>query len=463
MSRFLRTFFLITAAILLGLAAAVLFFILRFKPNDYRPFLESRLSEQLGLMVKLGDLSVNWRGGLGLEARRLQITRGGREELSLEADSFFLQVNFLALFRRELHFSEFTLLRPQVTLTRRRQSPPGPRASVPSERPRRPIPQGAGGLAVVFSQAHIESGSFRYRDETQALPWEWSLKEIQADLERSVSEGKLYLRGEARLLSVTQADLEWIATLSLVQGDLNYEVHFQKDALRLAGEAFPFQTPTRVRGLIELNQFDLNSLSRFQPLWGKVSGKIEFEEAGTEWDEIKKNISARGVLEINNGAFRNFNFVDLLLRRVTVIPALRELWVGTVIPSSFQPIFNNPSTPFQVLQTNFSIQDGQALVRPLLLKDQHYLIEAGGLLNFEGGMDFKARLILFEELSQFLTGRVHELTYLTNPQGRVVLPFIYRGQWPSARPQPDLGYLAEALVVRQGARLIAQNLLGERP
>ena len=116
------------------------------------------------------------------------------------------------------------------------------------------------------------------------------------------------------------------------------------------------------------------------------------------------------------------------------------------MPRAFQAALNDSSTPFEFLGAEFTIQGDEVNFSSLVLKNSQYLIEGDGTVDFQHNVNFEAQLILLEDVSRFLMGRVKELSLLTNPQGRVVIPFVYRGLWPAVRPRPDFGYLAERLV-----------------
>lgn len=392
----------------LGLAAVFIFFLIRLDPDHYRSYLESQLSRALHLKVELGNLSRSWNRGLGLRVNGLELREDRDETPLFRADSLVLWLDPFSL---------------------------------------------AGGHLVY--KARMEGGDFHYRGGTRHVPIDLELKGIRAQVRQEIPGGKIEGGGEARVLSDLTSDLTWRGTVDPKSHEVDFEVRFQKDQAILKGEARPLQKPLRFQTNLELQELDLATVGG--PLGGVASGNVEVAGVGRSGIEIRKSLQGKGELEIRNGVFRNFNVLNAVLRRITVVPALGEALVVSV-PANFQPLLNRQDTPFELLQSRFVIQEDQLAFREFLLKDRQYLIEAEGTFGFQGEVNFRAKLILMEEMSQFLVGRVKELAPLRNVKGRLVIPFVYRGTWPGARPRPDLNYLAEKLLVEQGRQLMERGL-----
>lgn len=402
----------------LGLAVVFAVFLIRFDPDHYRPYLESQLSKALHFKVELGPLSRSWNRGLGVRVNGLQLRKNQTSTPLLRADSVLLWLNPLSLVGGRLAY-----------------------------------------------KVRIEGGDFRYQGETKT-PLDLKLEGIQAELRQEIPGGRIEGEGEGRVFSDSASDLTWQGNLNPKGGEVNFGIHLQKNKAFLQGEAFPFQKPPRFQAKLELREMDLAAVFRLwkvahpggeEPLAGLVSGNFEAAGVGQNGIEIRKSLQAQGELEIRDGVFRNFNVIPTVLRRMTLVPALGEALIAEV-PPVFQPLFNRRDTTFEWLQAKFVVQDDKVSFQRLFLKDRHYLVEAEGTLSFQGEVHFGAKLVLMEEVSQFLVGRVKELSVLQNAQGRMVIPFVYRGTWPEARPRPDLGSLAERLLVEQGAHLLERGL-----
>ena len=417
--RWIRRLVFLSFLCLLALGAVFIFFLVWFNFNPYRPQLESRLSKALQLDIKLGPLSRSWTRGPGLKVKDLQVRKNQREPLLFGADSLLLWLD------------PFSLM----------------------------------GGRLVF-KTKIEGGEFYYREKTRNPPLDLKLRKIQMETRQQVPGGEIKGMGEGRILSASASDLTWWAVIEPRKQEVNFEIHFDQDKAIFRGEALPLQNPPRFQADLEFHEFDLATVFR---LWnataqdrrglldGTANGNFQVVGASRGGIETKRSLQGKGEFEIRNGVFRNFNVIETILRRITIVPGLEEALVAGV-PSYLQPLFNRRDNPFELLQAEFKVQGGQLTFQQLLLRDRHYLLEAEGNLGFEGEVNFQARLILMEDASQFLVGRVHELSALRNAQGRIVIPFVYRGTWPHARPRPDLNFLAQKLLVEQGAQFVAKGL-----
>ena len=472
-TRYLILFLLVGCLALFGIFFT--FFFRRLTAGDFQPYLESKLSEWLQIKTELGRISLTWQSGLGLEVNDLRLRNGAGGPPILATDSVFLLLDPFSVFRQKIVFYEFKILRPRVLLVTDRngknnweksRKPTGQPLSVPKGGGNLGSKtfKGIGGLAFLFSRAKLEEGDFLYRDETKSPPMAIELKGINATAGQAIPGGVINLEGEWRILDNAKVDLGAQITLNPRTGETHFENQFQGDRMTVEGEAFLFQKPVRFRSKIQTSDLNLDTLYRLlgvpeikRGVSGVSNGHLEVQGLLTSLEGLKKNLQGNGRLEIRDGAFRNVNVADSVLRRITIVPAIQEILTGA-LPAPLQRILGSRDTPFELLQIGFTIQDNQAVIHPLFLKNPYYLLQVEGTVGLNGEMNLAGNLILLEELSRFLVGRVHELSSLENSQGRMVIPFIYRGQGVSARPRPDLAYLARQLVVEQGTRLVEKGL-----
>lgn len=462
MGRILGWIFIILIVFLLIGAGGIIFFISRFNPNDYRPLIESKLSENLQLKVEIGRLSTNWYQGLAVKANEIKISSRKGAVPFLSIDSFFLQFNPFSLLSGKLVFSDFRLVGPKVLLIRSRDGltnweKTAPKVVKPAAKPKNYFEKIAAGLVILFSKAIIQDGSFHFRDESQAPSFEIPIEGIQAQIQ--LSGTNIRTKGEGRWLDPAQSDFHWEGVWQSREQEADFNLSFRGKQFSTQGKVAPFQKPVRFQGVGDLNGLVLDQ----GPLTGRVDGHVEFEGSGQNEEEIKKSILAKGKVEIHDGVFHDVNLIRSLFARITIIPGLNEV-ITSVLPPRFQPLFNEPDTHFESLQTEFNAQGNQVALEPFLLKGDDYLIDAQGNLGLEGNFDLHCQLILMEELSDFLIHRLKELSYLKNSQERIVIPFVLRGTWPRIFPEPDLVYLGERLVVDQGTKLLQKGLeiLSER-
>ena len=455
-------FFVILALLVAGGTAFVIF-VRQFNPNDYRPSLEARLSESLGMDVKLGRLSMEWKFGLGLQADKVELRNRAGAVPIVAADRLFFRFNPFLLLRGQLIASEVTLSAPVVLLIRNSNGSNGSNWEKVTEPPKKKeasvkmpgwVGRWFGGFTILFSKVQVERGTLLYRDETQSAPVELAVRDLKGEFGQEWVRGAIRGRGEGRFLHPSEPDLFWNATWQEAEQELDFELKLKGEGV-FKGKALPFQKPLRFKGGLQLENFEMGRLPF--ALSGLVSGNVALEGAGQTEEEIKKSLSGDGNVHIRDGRIRNFNVVQSVLSRATVIPGLSEALVGAM-PPSFRSVVASRDTHFDLIQTDFELKGSQSTIHSLVLKDANYQVQAEGVIGLDGQADLRAQLVLLDEFSQFLVKKVKELVYLQNEQGLIVIPFVYRGRWPRATPQPDLAYLAERLVVDQGARLLQRGL-----
>jgi len=455
-----RIFFFAFLGILVVGGTALVMFARQFDPNDYRPSLEARLSESLGMDVKFGRLSLEWKSGLGLQADKVELRNRSGAVPFVAADHLFFRFKPFLLLRGQLIASEVTLSRPSILLIRNSFGSNWEKMTGPPKKKEASVKMPGwvsrwlGGFTILFSKVQVERGTLLYRDETQSTPVELAVRDLKGEFGQEWVQGAIRGRGEGRFLHPSEPDLSWNATWQIGEQELDFELELKGEGV-FKGKALPFQKPLRFKGGLELENFEVGRLPF--ALSGLVSGNVALEGTGQTEEEIKKSLSGDGNVHIRDGRIRNFNVVQSVLARATVIPGLSEALVGAM-PPSFRSLLASRDTHFDLIQTDFELKGSQSTIHSLVLKDANYQVQAEGVVGLDGQVDLRAQLVLLDEFSQFLVKRVKELGYLQNEQGLIVIPFVYRGKWPRATPQPDLAYLAERLVVDQGARLLQRGL-----
>ncbi|MBI4839559.1 MAG: AsmA family protein, partial [candidate division NC10 bacterium] len=145
----------------------------------YRAILANRAGKALGREVTLGALRVSLWGGIGAEAKGIQIAQaaGFGSQPFLAADALQVRVQLLPLLRGQVKVSTAVLERPRIRLTHARDG----RWSVddllkphPAPPPTKPAPDAArpgkapllGGL--LLSEVAVKGGEITLQDEARA-------------------------------------------------------------------------------------------------------------------------------------------------------------------------------------------------------------------------------------------------------------------------------------------------------
>ena len=435
MFKFLRWIFLLLLILILIGGGVLAYFWLTFDPNRYRPYLETKLSELVGMKIRLENLSLGWENGLAFKVDGIQIRKSEADVPCLTADTFLLRLDPFSLLRMQIGLSELKLVRPQVLLVRKRRGQENWTVPEIDSAPNKSKPVPPGGLALLLSSAKLEDGHLHYRDETQTPALEIELADIEARVERQIT-GTIDLQAEAG-----------------------------KGMLKFEWKVSSLLSTPYFQGKFTVNQLDLDRLTApSEPagegrgyLGGMVSGNFDFQGSGKETEVILESLDGKGNLEVKQGVLRGVNLPRLVLQRITVLPGLESAVLNSV-PEEFRDVFLARDTLFESIQTQVSIKQSRIHLESFLLRSEHYVIEGQGEMNLVGDLTLGARIAFLEKVSEYLVQRVHELSLLSNSKGQIVIPFTLRGRWPAIQVLPDVGDLARRALVSQGTRWLEEGL-----
>ncbi len=173
-------------------------------------------------------------------------------------------------------------------------------------------------------------------------------------------------------------------------------------------------------------------------LHGRLGGTLEVRFAGRERPQILRSARGQGQLSLVEG-------------RLSEVNLSREL--GTVAQLSGLR-FQKGETPIEDLTANFEIADGWLRTEELTLNTPDLTLVASGGLSLDDQMDLEGTAVFSPEASQRLAGRgvIGALAgnFLTDEQGRVVIPFVVGGSFRELQFRPDLGRLGKMKLRKQG-------------
>ncbi|MBI4736162.1 MAG: AsmA family protein [candidate division NC10 bacterium] len=176
----------------------------------YRAILANRAGKALGREVTLGALRVSLWGGIGAEAKGIQIAQaaGFGSQPFLAADALQVRVQLLPLLRGQVKVSKAVLERPRIRLTHARDG----RWSVddllkphPAPPPTKPAPDAArpgkapllGGL--LLSEVAVKGGEITLQDEARAPGITLTLTDLDLSLRQRAVSDPLEIRSRARI------------------------------------------------------------------------------------------------------------------------------------------------------------------------------------------------------------------------------------------------------------------------
>lgn len=471
---------IVTILLILVVAAGGLFIVL-FDPNPLRPQIESYLEQEFAVDAKIGYLSLSRSLDFGISAESFIVRRPGDGELLFKTDKARFGVDLRGLLRREFILSELILRSPQIYVKKidaREWNWPEKALKWAKNSPQTAEKAGVGDLPqksksspekpnlwnIQLKEIRIEEGRFYYGDFSQQRPFEVDLRNLDARIFQTSSKSPIELKAKGSLLHESAQDsyLELKHHLDVETTDFSFV--FGDDIIEIQGSLKSAGEHPVFNGKIDIHQLDLEEVTpelykQHEYLSGILTGHLEGSVQGFHPDLIKQNLKMKGYVDIRNGAFKNINFVERVLKNLTPVPAIGQMLIGQ-IPEELAPVIQGEDTPFEQLQSTISIANGLITAEETNLKHEDFLITAQGTYGLiDSSVYFDLRLILLERISEFLVKKIHELSAVKNRQGRIVLPFKFRGNLlKSTSVQPDLSVVTRSIVKEQGSELIQKGL-----
>ena len=188
------------AVLVLLLALGLAVFLATFDADRYRPVLVQKISETFGHPVRLGKISLGWRGGIALELNDLQAYPGtqaeGEPALRVEKTALVLQL--LPLFLGSVQLGSVTLVRPAAHVVR---EPGGnitlegitpPPAGGASAGPARAVP-------FLIRLLEVQDGTLQITDRSVQPPLSLAIRKADLSLRNVSLTGPISVRARLAL------------------------------------------------------------------------------------------------------------------------------------------------------------------------------------------------------------------------------------------------------------------------
>ncbi len=213
----------------------------------------------------------------------------------------------------------------------------------------------------------------------------------------------------------------------------------------------------RVRGLDVASLVDQLGVAAALPMTGQLSGDLQIAGAGSERDEIARQLSGGGSLAVRNGVLRDVNLAERALSAITGVPGLSGL-LAPQVRVKHRQLFSDPDTAFEFLGAEVTVAGGRANLRQAILRARHYSLRGDGTVDFDNSVDMAASFVASADLTRDLLDSVREAKYLVDTDGRFRIPLRLTGSLPRIRVQPDSRTVSKLLSEALVASGIGQGL-----
>jgi AsmA protein len=343
----------------------------------YRAALASRAGKTLGREVTLGDLRISLWGGIGAEAKGLQIAQapGFGAEPFLAADALRVRLQLLPLFRGQVKVSSAILERPRIRLTHTQdgrwsvedllKTHAGPSTPKPSgEAPR---PGKASVLGSLFlSEVAVRNGEVTLVDQARSPGMTLTLTDLDLSLRQAGVSDPLEVRSQAKIGGIGAGRID--SAMRIKAGDTDAPVLDGTVKLRDV-EAGPWQnlllskngtklseplsaeikvtgpvTRAAFSGTLDLTPVAIHLGQTFRKAAGEEA-RLRFEgqreDQGVDFRKLTltlKDMMLEGTARVPDLAVPRMTFTasagKLDLNRLLARPAPKQAWLGPAVASA---------------------------------------------------------------------------------------------------------------------------------
>lgn len=177
---------------------------------------------------------------------------------------------------------------------------------------------------------------------------------------------------------------------------------------------------------------------------GKLTAQIDGTAHGSHPSSLRRYLRGEGAFDIRSGVFLPRNLIGEILR--TIRPADS----ASGLPASeYRALLTGRGTPFEMVQGRFQAVDGKVFFSDVRIKHADFMFEGEGSVGLEDlFLDLRARMVGLEKFSAWIVQRSPDYKPFLNAQGRLVVPFLYRGLLPDVSPEADWDKAARLMEVK---------------
>ena len=252
--------------------------------------------------------------------------------------------------------------------------------------------------------------------------------------ELGLRNGKLWLRANVASAEGTLAEIPY--------RNLRGEVAWSPESLAFknvvfqalggtlrAGGSWETADDNSLRFALEPNidTVDLRALSKGplafieEHLAGRLTLKGKFRAAGKTASSIPQALSGAGEAQVRGGVLKDINLPRLVLAQLGVRGAPRRM------PPRVAALAEGQHMPFESLAGNFTVQDGRAYSKNLLITSADYTAGAEGYVGLDKSLQWDGMLTFSSEFAQELAREQPDVAAMVDAKGRLAVPFKVRG------------------------------------
>ncbi len=184
-------------------------------------------------------------------------------------------------------------------------------------------------------------------------------------------------------------------------------------------------------------------------LEGGVYSTWDVEGHGAQIPELREMLQGNGSLEVRGGKLLNINLLRFVLSKLSFIPDLVSK-IEENLPPRYKNGLQVEETVLERVVATAKLKD-QSINFNAQLQADGFTMTINGNLGLDENLTLAADFFIPEDLASSMIGSVPELSYLSETDGRIHIPFkTYQGSMQNIRLYPDVEELAKQVIQNRG-------------
>jgi hypothetical protein len=171
---------------------------------------------------------------------------------------------------------------------------------------------------------------------------------------------------------------------------------------------------------------------------GRLSLKGKFRAAGKNVSSLPQGLAGAGEAQLRGGVLKDINLPRLVLTQLGLRGAPRRM------APRIAALAEGKNMPFESLAGNFTLQDGRAYSKNLLVSAADYTASAEGHVDLDKSLEWDGVLTFSAEFAQDLARELPDVAAMVDAKGRLAVPFKLRGSLGHAQATTAPPQKAEA-------------------
>jgi|GEM_PF-5978286 len=182
---------------------------------------------------------------------------------------------------------------------------------------------------------------------------------------------------------------------------------------------------------------------------GMLNGTASLNGGGFQLVDIIKNLSMETSWNIVDGRLENFNLLNMILDKISMIPDLAQR-AAESIPEQYQAQMQLNQTVFDGIEIEANVNKG-ILSYTVACAARTARVKAQGSVDWKQSLTFSGQFFVPPVLTQALVDDIHDLaTLVDEDSGEIAIPLkSYQGPLMNFRPAPDMQYLSRTLIMNK--------------